>query len=118
MYSYIVHEYCCIFFFLSFQKIQQVDQNFLALINEVHLQSRELKVIHGHVVGELKSKSMELEKSLIEEHPSLVLIEFGKLMGFRLVDLFTSLDKDGSRTLDRDEIRNGLKVGASNQQFS
>ncbi|XP_060596883.1 leucine-rich repeat-containing protein 74A-like [Ruditapes philippinarum] len=96
--------------------IQQVDQNALALINEVHLQGRELKVIHGRVIGQLKSKGPELEKSLIEEHPALVLIEFGKLMGFRLVDLFSSLDKDGSRTLDRDEIRSGLKL--ANVPFS
>lgn len=98
--------------FLSMQ-IQQVDLNCLALVNEVHLQGRKLKVIHGHVIGQLKSKNPELEKTLIEEYPSLVIIEFGKLMGFRLVDLFSSLDKDGSRTLDKDEIRNGLKVGVS-----
>ncbi|KAL4232082.1 Leucine-rich repeat-containing protein 74A [Mactra antiquata] len=96
--------------------IQQVDPHCIALINEVHLQGRELKVIHGHVVGEMKSKCPELERNLIQEHPALVLIEFGKLMGFRLVDLFTSLDKDGSRTLDREEIHEGLK--AANVPFS
>ena len=45
-----------------------------------------------------------------QEHPALVLIEYGKLMGFRVMDLFNSLDKDGDRLLDREEIHKGLKV--------
>lgn len=96
--------------------IQQVDLNCLALINEIHLQGRTLRVIYGHVIGQAKSKGPVLEKALMQENPSLILIEMGKLMGFRLVDLFSSLDKNGSRTLDRDEIRNGLKM--ANVPFS
>lgn len=96
--------------------IQQIEQSTAVLINEVHLQGRELNISHGHIIGSLKSNSVELEKVLIEEHPSLVLIEFGKLMGFRLMDLFSSLDKNGSRTLDRDEIKKGLKM--ANVPFS
>lgn len=91
-------------------QIQQVDPTCLTRINEIHLQGRDLKVIHGHVIGTVKSSTPELEKALLQEHPALILIEFGKLMGFRLLDLFTSLDKDGSRTLSRDEIKNGLQV--------
>ncbi|WAR22411.1 LR74A-like protein [Mya arenaria] len=89
--------------------IMQVEPRCLARINEVHLQGRALRVIHGQIVGEMTSASPELERSLIEEHPALVLIEFGKLMGFRVTDLFNSLDKDGNRALDRDEIRKGLQ---------
>ncbi|XP_052771516.1 leucine-rich repeat-containing protein 74A-like [Mya arenaria] len=90
--------------------IMQVEPRCLARINEVHLQGRALRVIHGQIVGEMTSASPELERSLIEEHPALVLIEFGKLMGFRVTDLFNSLDKDGNRALDRDEIRKGLQM--------
>ncbi|KAH3830296.1 hypothetical protein DPMN_103536 [Dreissena polymorpha] len=46
----------------------------------------------------------------MDENPIIVLIEFGKLMGFRLMDLFAALDKDGSKSLDHEEIRNGLRV--------
>ncbi|KAH3789897.1 hypothetical protein DPMN_168086 [Dreissena polymorpha] len=90
--------------------IQQVEHRCLARINEIHLQGRQLDVIHGHVVGTLKTNSPELERNLIEEHPALVLIEFGRLMGFRVTDLFNSLDKDGNRVLDREEIRTGLRL--------
>ena len=50
------------------------------------------------------------EKQLMDENPIIVLMEFGKLMGFRLMDLFAALDKDGSKSLDHNEIRTGLRV--------
>ena len=37
-------------------------------------------------------------------------MEFGKLLGLRLVDMFTMMDKDGSKTLTRLEIKRGLLV--------
>ena len=37
-------------------------------------------------------------------------MEFGKLLGLRLVDLFSMIDKDGSKTLTRIEIKKGLLV--------
>ena len=40
----------------------------------------------------------------------MVLMEFMKQKNMRLVDLFTSLDADGSKSLDYDELRNGLIV--------
>lgn len=46
----------------------------------------------------------------MDENPIIVLMEFGKLMGFRLMDLFAALDKDGSKSLDHNEIRTGLRV--------
>ena len=40
----------------------------------------------------------------------MVLMEFMRIQNFRLVDLFTSLDKDGSKSLTRKEFRDGLLV--------
>ena len=56
-----------------------------------------------------------MEQKILDENPTIVLVEFGKMMGFRLLDLFSSLDKDGSRTLDRDEIEKGLRVSVDEQ---
>ena len=40
----------------------------------------------------------------------MVLMEFMRIQNLRLVDLFTSLDKDGSKSLTRREFRDGLLV--------
>lgn len=82
----------------------------MTLYKEILIQNRELDVIYGQVIGHSLLNCDEIEKKILDENPCIVLLEFGKLMGFRLLDLFSSLDKDGSRTLDRDEIERGLKV--------
>jgi len=95
---------------VPFSQTQQVDPLCDTRLNEIHLQGRTLDVSHGHVIGNMTSSTPQLEKQLTREHPALILMEYSKLMGFRLMDLFTSMDKTGSRTLSSDEIRNGLKV--------
>ena len=87
-----------------------MDPEFVTLYKEILIQKRTLDVIYGQVIGHSLTNFDEIEKKILEENPSIVLLEFGKLMGFRLLDLFSSLDKDGSRTLDRTEIERGLKV--------
>ena len=82
----------------------------MTLYKEILIQKRTLEVVYGQVIGHSLTNFDEIEKQMLEENPSIVLLEFGKLMGFRLLDLFSSLDKDGSRTLDRSEIERGLKV--------
>ena len=37
-------------------------------------------------------------------------MEFLRISNLRLVDLFTTLDKDGSKSLTREEFRDGLVV--------
>ena len=90
--------------------MQQVDPEFVTLHKEILIQQRTLEVIYGQVIGHSLTDFDEIEKKILDENPCIVLLEFGKLMGFRLLDLFASLDKDGSRTLDRQEIERGLKV--------
>ena len=89
----------------------------MTLYKEILIQKRTLEVIYGQVIGHSLANFDEIEKKILDENPSLVLIEFGKMMGFRLLDLFSSLDKDGSRTLDRDEIEKGLRVNTVDSRY-
>ena len=52
--------------------------------------TRELDVVYGRVKDHDGSQAGAEERSLLEEDPVLILIEFGKMMGFRLIDLFAS----------------------------
>ncbi|KAL3880035.1 hypothetical protein ACJMK2_032307 [Sinanodonta woodiana] len=87
---------------------QLVEKSFVSMLNEIQ-SHRNIKVIHGPVRGQDAEKEDD-EKALVDENPIIVLMEFGKLMGFRLMDLFSILDKDGSKSLDHDEIRHGLRL--------
>lgn len=69
--------------------------------------------LYNQVRGQDNRGDDDDERQLMDENPIIVLMEFGKLMGFRLMDLFAALDKDGSKSLDHDEIRTGLRVGSS-----
>ena len=88
----------------------------MTLYKEILIQERTLDVIYGQIIGHSLANFDEMEQKILDENPTIVLVEFGKMMGFRLLDLFSSLDKDGSRTLDRDEIEKGLRVWV-NEQF-
>lgn len=88
---------------------QLVEPAFVALLGEIEA-TREIKVIYGQVKGQDTRGDDDDERQLMDENPIIVLMEFGKLMGFRLMDLFAALDKDGSKSLDHDEIRTGLRM--------
>lgn len=61
--------------------------SFLEIVEEIR-KNRPLDVIYGRVKDHNDSPVGNEEKSLLQEDPVVILIEFGKLMGFRLVDLF------------------------------
>lgn len=88
---------------------QLVEPAFVALVLEIE-SKRNIKVIYGMVRGQDARGDDDDEKQLMDENPIIVLMEFGKLMGFRLMDLFAALDKDGSKSLDHNEIRTGLRM--------
>ena len=69
-----------------------------------------IMTIIPQVRGQMNRGDDDDERQLMDENPIIVLMEFGKLMGFRLMDLFAALDKDGSKSLDHQEIREGLRV--------
>ncbi|XP_041357811.1 leucine-rich repeat-containing protein 74A-like [Gigantopelta aegis] len=70
-------------------------------------EGRSFKCVFGAVIGQ-DSDADDPEKDLLEENPVLILMEFGKILGLRLTDLFSMMDKDGSKTLTRAEIKQGL----------
>ncbi|XP_076446307.1 uncharacterized protein LOC143283818 [Babylonia areolata] len=85
---------------------QSVEPEFLAVLEELQ-KSRSIVVRFGAVLGQdVESKDDEMQ--LMDENPVVVLMEFGRLLGLRLVDLFSMMDKDGSKTLTRQEIKKGL----------
>jgi hypothetical protein len=70
---------------------------------------RKLNIKHGIIL-----EGMEQRKDhddFTNEDPMMVLMEFMRLRNLRLVDLFVALDADGSKSLERDEFRDGLLVG-------
>ncbi|KAL4230212.1 Leucine Rich repeat [Mactra antiquata] len=89
---------------------QLVEPAFVELLGEIEASRTEIKVVYGQVRGQDNRGDDDDEKQLMDENPIIVLMEFGKLMGFRLMDLFAALDKDGSKSLDHDEIRTGLRM--------
>lgn len=71
---------------------------------------RHITIVHGMIRGDRGGGDDEDELSLIDENPIIVLMEFGHMNGFRLTDLFSVFDKDGSKSLDKSEIKTGLMV--------
>ncbi|XP_060084291.1 leucine-rich repeat-containing protein 74A-like [Ylistrum balloti] len=87
---------------------QVVEQSYATQAIELK-EERGIEIKHGIVRGQEGSGDDPDGMELVDENPVLVLMEFGKLMGFRLMDLFSALDKDGSKSLDKVEIMTGLK---------
>ncbi|GFN79373.1 leucine-rich repeat-containing protein 74b-like [Plakobranchus ocellatus] len=86
---------------------QSVEPNFLTLLEQVQQIHPDLVVVHGAVLGQ-DVDSKDEEQELMDENPVVVLMEFGNILGYRLIDLFAMMDKDNSKTLTRMEIKNGL----------
>ncbi|XP_050417176.1 leucine-rich repeat-containing protein 74B [Patella vulgata] len=85
---------------------QCVEPEFVRVYEELK-ETRNLTITHGSVLGQ-DGTAEDDEEELINENPVIVLMEFGKLMGLRLIDLFSMMDKDNSKTLTREEIKQGL----------
>ena len=71
---------------------------------------RGIKILYGMVRGQDPSDGDQDEDGLLQENPTLVPMEFARLMGFRPMDLLSTFDKDKSNSLDKDEIKMGLRV--------
>ena len=84
-----------------------MDGRFLNMLNNLQ-ETRPITVKHGMIMHQdLITKPQD---DFLNDDPMMVLMEFMRLRNLRLVDLFTSLDTDGSKTLTRDEFRDGLLV--------
>ena len=53
---------------------------------------------------------VEEVEDYINDDPLIVLMEYMRQRNMRLLDLFNSLDADGSKSLSREEFRQGLMV--------
>ncbi|XP_048776578.1 leucine-rich repeat-containing protein 74A-like isoform X3 [Ostrea edulis] len=71
---------------------------------------RGIKILYGMVRGQDMGDGDQDEDGLLQENPTLVLMEFARLMGFRPIDLLSTFDKDKSNSLDKEEIKMGLKL--------
>ncbi|XP_061165123.1 leucine-rich repeat-containing protein 74A-like [Saccostrea echinata] len=71
---------------------------------------RGIKILYGMVRGQDPKDGDQDEDGLLQENPTLVLMEFARLMGFRPVDLLSTFDKDKSMSLDKAEIKMGLRL--------
>ena len=89
----------------------------MQLYTELKEMRPELVVKHGILLGNNHNTGSE-QDDFLKDDPMMVLMEFMRLQNLRLVDLFTSLDKDGSKSLSYDEFRNGLLVSARQPSLS
>ena len=87
---------------------QCVDSDFLHLKHSL-AESRGLRVSHGRVLSHTVV-AQGFPDDFNNEDPMMVLMEFMRLCNLRLEDLFTSLDKEGSKSLTRSEFKDGLLV--------
>lgn len=88
---------------------QLVEPSFTESAHKLHSE-RDIKVLYGLVRGQDPSDGDQDEDGLLQENPTLVLMEFARLMGFRPMDLLSTFDKDKSNSLDKDEIKMGLRL--------
>ena len=88
-----------------------MDGAFLQMLSTLRL-SRDLNCFYGHVISDVNPGSYDKMNALVDEEPMLVLMEFTRLRNLRLIDLFSSLDKDGSKGISMEEFKSGLQVGS------
>ncbi|XP_076117839.1 uncharacterized protein LOC143085396 isoform X2 [Mytilus galloprovincialis] len=90
-------------------RTQLVEKEFSENVKKLK-EDKDILFIHGPIRGDHGSGEDDDELSLIDENPIIVLMEFGHMNGFRLTDLFSVFDKDGSKSLDLSEIKTGLMM--------
>ncbi|CAG2224060.1 unnamed protein product [Mytilus edulis] len=90
-------------------RTQLVEKEFSENVKRLK-EDKDIMFIHGPIRGDHGVGEDDDELSLIDENPIIVLMEFGHMNGFRLTDLFSVFDKDGSKSLDLSEIKTGLMM--------
>ncbi|XP_064637208.1 leucine-rich repeat-containing protein 74A-like [Lineus longissimus] len=84
---------------------QCVEYTFAEKLSELRTK-RKFDIKHGIVLEEKEGRKDQDDFN--NEDPMMVLMEFMRLRNLRLIDLFVSLDADGSQSLEREEFREGL----------
>ena len=93
---------------LAFQT-QCIDVPFLRILDRIRDSERPIRVRHGIILDQNGSND-PADEEFMHEDPMMVLMECMRLMNLRLIDLFSSLDKDQSKSLTHEEFKNGLIV--------
>ena len=91
------------------QQTQCIDVPFLRVLDRIRDSERQIRVKHGIILDQ-SSHAGVADEEFLHEDPMMVLMECMRVMNLRLMDLFASLDKDGSKSLTHDEFKNGLLV--------
>jgi len=71
-----------------------VDERFVDLLDELEGQGRTIKATYGRLRGAEMELHDENEKALLEADPVTVLVEFGHVVGVKLMDLFVGMLKN------------------------
>ena len=88
---------------------QSIEESTAQLLDDgITQQQRSLRVIYGHILRKKEISGSEADS--INDDPLIVLMEYMRQKNMRLLDLFNSLDTDGSKSLSRQEFREGLQV--------
>ena len=85
-----------------------VSTKFIEDLEEIR-QTRKLDVKYDLVLEQ--SDIGGDDEDFLNADPMVVLMEYMRQKNMRLVDLFTRLDADGSKSLSRQEFKDGLLVG-------
>ena len=96
-------------YLISHFQSQCIDVPFLRILEGIRDEERQIRVRHGVIVDQMGCGDAA-DEQFMHEDPMMVLMECMRLMNLRLVDLFSSLDKDQSRSLTHAEFKQGLLV--------
>lgn len=103
---------CILYTWIFFHQIQCVSTEFVDSEKRIALR-RPFKTKHGIVLSPTATYDGEDKRDsrLFEgDSPMLVLMEFMRLQNLRLVDLFSTLDKNSDHQITHEEIRTKLQV--------
>ena len=89
-----------------------VDASFIKYLKNVR-KKRFIVVKHGVIMKNDELGLRPKSDPFCLDDPMTVLMEFMRVRNLRLIDLFACLDKDGNKSLSREEFRDGLMVGQS-----
>lgn len=76
-------------------------------------EEKDITAKYGKVCYQSKdgNSNVEMDRTMyISGDPLTILLEFSRMKGLRVLDLFITLDIDGSHSVSWEEFREGIKV--------
>lgn len=90
---------------------QPVDEDFVLKLKSMQLE-RDITATYGKVCYQSKegNSNVEMDRTMyISGDPLTILLEFSRMKGLRVLDLFVTLYIDGSHSVSWEEFREGIK---------